>query len=154
MRSLPLLASPCSIRLFRKGRLSLRDGVLSLFFSLRAITISLKEDWRYCMSHPEVNSFNAPTGESEKGVCALCAREVESLSKHHLIPRSEGGTATTALCRTCHKTLHSFFTNRTLAKRLHTLEALRQNREVQRYLSWVRKQSDRHIRVRPSRKKR
>ena len=94
------------------------------------------------------------SGEAEKGVCALCDREVGHLSRHHLIPRSEGGTETVDLCRTCHKTLHSFFTNRTLAKQLHTLEALRQNIEVQRYLAWVRKQPDRAIRVRSSRKKR
>ena len=92
-------------------------------------------------------------GVAEKGVCALCNREVERLSKHHLIPRSEGGTETVDLCRTCHKTLHSFFTNRTLAKQLQTLEALRQNSEVRRYLAWVRKQPDRAIRVRSSRKK-
>src|SRR5690349_2248756 len=48
--------------------------------------------------------------------CALCEREVSRVSRHHLVPKSEGGTFTVDLCAACHKTLHSFFTNRTLAK--------------------------------------
>jgi len=86
--------------------------------------------------------------------CALCEREVARTTKHHLTPRSEGGTATADLCLACHKTLHKFFTNRTLAKDLNTIEALRQTPEVTKYLAWVRKQSDRSIKVRASRRRR
>ena len=88
---------------------------------------------------------------SAPGTCALCEREVARVSKHHLTPKSEGGTETTDLCSACHKTLHKFFTNRTLAKELNTIDALRQNPEVRRYLSWVCKQPDRPIQVRTSR---
>ena len=66
--------------------------------------------------------------------CGLCEREVSGVSKHHLIPKSEGGRETVALCGACHKTLHSFFSNRTLANELHTLEALREEPEIARYL--------------------
>jgi 5-methylcytosine-specific restriction protein A len=89
-----------------------------------------------------------------QGTCALCEREVARISKHHLTPKSEGGTRTTDLCPACHKTLHKFFTNRTLARELNTIDALRQNPEVQKYLAWVRKQPDRSIRVRTSRRRR
>jgi 5-methylcytosine-specific restriction protein A len=86
--------------------------------------------------------------------CALCLRQVRGISRHHLVPKSEGGTVTVDLCGACHKTLHKFFTNRTLAKELNSIEALLGNQEVQRYVGWVRKQPDRAIRVRSSRKKR
>jgi ribosomal protein L34E len=86
--------------------------------------------------------------------CALCEREVSSVSRHHLVPKSEGGTFTVDLCAACHKTLHSFFTNRTLAKEMHSIEALRQTPEIQRYLAWIRRQPDAKIQVRASRHKR
>ncbi|MCC7449814.1 MAG: HNH endonuclease [Anaerolineae bacterium] len=86
--------------------------------------------------------------------CALCEREVSSVSRHHLVPKSEGGTLTVDLCAACHKTLHTFFTNRTLAKEMHSIEALRQAPEIQRYLTWVRRQPDAKIQVRTSRNKR
>ncbi len=86
--------------------------------------------------------------------CALCEREVSSVSRHHLVPKSEGGAFTVDLCGVCHKTLHSFFTNRTLAKEMYSIEALRQDPAIQRYLAWIHKQPDSKIRVRASRSKR
>jgi hypothetical protein len=79
--------------------------------------------------------------------CALCERQVGRVSQHHLIPKSEGGKYTVGLCSPCHSTLHKFFTNHTLAKGLHTIEALRAEPDIQRYLNWVKKQPDRLIRV-------
>ncbi len=86
--------------------------------------------------------------------CALCEREVRQVSKHHIVPKSEGGRDTIDLCAACHKTLHSFFTNETLANELNTLEALRQDPDVARYLAWVRKQRDSRITVRGKRERR
>jgi 5-methylcytosine-specific restriction enzyme A len=86
--------------------------------------------------------------------CKLCERHVSGISKHHLVPKAEGGAATVDLCATCHTTLHRFFTNRTLAREFNTSEALRRAPEVQRYLGWVCKQPDRAIRVRRSRVRR
>jgi len=86
--------------------------------------------------------------------CELCLRQVSGISIHHLVPRSEGGTATVALCAACHSMLHRFFTNRTLARELNSIAALRRTPEVARYLAWVRKQPDRAIRVRRSRSRR
>lgn len=87
-------------------------------------------------------------------ICALCEREVSSVSKHHLVPKSEGGREVVPLCGACHKTLHAFFTNRTLSTELHTINSLRAEPEIARYLKWVRKQQDRRIQVRSRREKR
>jgi 5-methylcytosine-specific restriction protein A len=88
--------------------------------------------------------------------CTLCEREVSRVTRHHLVPKAEGGRHrdTTDLCSGCHHTLHNFFTNRTLSKELSTIEALRQEPEIARYLAWVRKQPDSRIRVRTHRSKR
>ena len=86
--------------------------------------------------------------------CALCEREVREVTKHHLVPKSEGGREVVKLCHTCHKTLHSFFTNETLLKELHTVEDLRAEPEIARYLSWIRKQRDSRIQVKTHRDRR
>lgn len=82
--------------------------------------------------------------------CALCEREVAYVNRHHLIPRSEGGTITDTveLCLDCHHTLHRFYRNRTLSREFSTIEALRADPEIARYLAWVRKQRAGRIRVR------
>jgi 5-methylcytosine-specific restriction protein A len=80
--------------------------------------------------------------------CALCRREVAQVTRHHLIPKSEGGEETVDLCQPCHKTLHSFFSNKTLAGELHTLDALRRDPDIARYIQWIRPQPDTRISVR------
>ena len=86
--------------------------------------------------------------------CALCEREVARVTRHHVRPRSLGGTATEPLCPGCHRQVHALYTNRTLAAELDTIEKLRADPRIQSYLRWARKQSDRHIRVRESRSRR
>lgn len=88
-----------------------------------------------------------PRQTEQPSRCELCGREVMHITRHHLIPRAEGGKEMVDLCIPCHKTLHSFFSNRTLLNELHTLEALRHEPEIARYLEWIRKQPDRTIRV-------
>ena len=88
--------------------------------------------------------------KDEPLACTLCGRTVGRVTLHHLVPKSEGGSLTVPLCSACHKTLHSFFTNRTLAQELASLETIKQEPEIQRYLEWVCKQPDRLIRVRTS----
>jgi 5-methylcytosine-specific restriction protein A len=89
-----------------------------------------------------------------KSRCALCEREVSITSRHHLVPKSQGGREMVDLCGACHKTLHSFFENRTLAKELHTIEAIRQDAEIAKYVAWVCKQPDSRIQVRARKQKR
>ena len=76
--------------------------------------------------------------------CELCLREVERYTVHHLVPRAEGGRfgPTARLCATCHRQLHAMFTESTLARELNSLDAIRGNPEMRKYLKWVRKQKD------------
>jgi 5-methylcytosine-specific restriction protein A len=73
--------------------------------------------------------------------CGLCERAVQHTSRHHLVPREEGGRygETVDLCQPCHSSVHRFLTNRALAQQYHTIEALRAAQELQGYLSWIRK---------------
>jgi len=93
--------------------------------------------------------------EAERlSTCELCDRQVSETTRHHLTPKSEGGLITVALCPTCHQTLHRFFSNQTLAKEFSSIEALQNDPEIAQYLSWVRRQPDRAIRVRANKNRR
>lgn len=85
--------------------------------------------------------------------CGLCGREVQQTSRHHLVPRVEGGRygPTVELCQPCHSSVHRFLTNRDLARRYPTVEALREAPELQTYLSWIRKVKVEKIRNRRGR---
>lgn len=74
--------------------------------------------------------------------CGLCEREVQATSRHHLVPREEGGKLgpVVDLCQPCHSSVHRFLSNRDLARRYSSVEALRTAEELQKYLSWIRKQ--------------
>lgn len=89
--------------------------------------------------------------------CGLCGRGFarESLTRHHCLPRSRGGTVEDIelLCGQCHSMVHCTFENSTLAARCATLE-LRQAPELQKYIRWVRGQPPtRRLRNRPRRRK-
>lgn len=73
-------------------------------------------------------------------ICALCGREVQYLTRHHLVPREEGGRygATADVCQPCHSTIHLTFSNRELAVRYNSIPALQQAEALQKYLNWVR----------------
>lgn len=74
--------------------------------------------------------------------CELCRRESASYSKHHLVPRVQGGRhgLTAKLCSTCHRQLHALFSEATLARELGTMEQILANPEFARYLKWARRQ--------------
>lgn len=82
--------------------------------------------------------------------CSLCEREVQHTSRHHLVPREEGGRYgdTVDLCQPCHSSVHRFLTNKELARNYQTLEALRTAEELQDYLRWIRKNRVEKIRNR------
>lgn len=79
-------------------------------------------------------------GKKEILVCELCGREVLALSRHHLVPREEGGRygATAELCQPCHSTLHLTFNNKELALFYNSIPALQQAEPLQKYLKWVK----------------
>lgn len=86
--------------------------------------------------------------------CQLCERECDRLTVHHLIPRQHTKRkkldpgATIDICSACHRQIHSLFDNRVLAAELNTLEKLKRNSDIQRFLAWIRKQAaDKRVKV-------
>ncbi|MBM3979222.1 MAG: HNH endonuclease [Planctomycetes bacterium] len=77
--------------------------------------------------------------------CALCGRGFPSaarLTKHHCLPKSEGGTSdhVELICSPCHGMIHATFTNGTLARSYATIADLRAAPELAAFIKWVRKQ--------------
>ncbi len=73
--------------------------------------------------------------------CELCGRDVPRLTVHHLIPKSRGKRGqvlpTAKLCPACHRQLHALYPHERLARELNTVEALREEPEMARFLKWV-----------------
>jgi len=83
--------------------------------------------------------------------CALCERESDLITYHHLIPRSRNGKTgeTVLLCSSCHRQIHHLFTNKELAKQLNTVDKLRTHPEMEKFLKWLRKQDpNKRIKIR------
>lgn len=95
--------------------------------------------------------------EEEREQCPLCERNMllQNLTKHHLVPKSCGGKTTKKICRTCHRQLHALFSNKELEKELNSVEALKENTDIQKYLTWVaNKNPDKYFRAdKPERRK-
>ena len=99
------------------------------------------------MSRRRFENVTTNSVASPESQCELCERHVRFVSRHHLIPREEGGRhgPTVALCQPCHSTVHLLLTNRELAKKYFSVEALREAEELQKYLHWVRRSRIEHI---------
>lgn len=94
---------------------------------------------------------------SELSTCALCDREIPPALRdaHHLIPKSKGGVVTVLMHRACHKQIHALFTETELAKKYSSVEALRTQSEIARFICWVKqKPNDLNLQTRRSRNKR
>ncbi|PNY82406.1 HNH endonuclease [Deinococcus koreensis] len=98
-----------------------------------------------------------PPPAAPPATCALCGREVPTLTEHHLIPRSQGRRRgvkvqelpTVQLCSACHKFLHKTFSNAELAQEYTTVDALLAHEAVQRFVAWIRRQpGSKGVRVR------
>lgn len=90
-------------------------------------------------------------------ICELCERTVDSLTVHHLFPKSQGKRAgrkihelpTMRTCRACHRQLHALFSNKQLASELDSLDKLKAHPAMEKFLSWVKKQDpNKKIKVR------
>ena len=86
--------------------------------------------------------------------CELCEREMDALTVHHLIPRQKTKRKKTDpgptinICSGCHKQIHTLFDNTRLATELNSIERLKNEPQMQKFLSWVRKQNpNRRIKV-------
>lgn len=75
--------------------------------------------------------------ESAPPDCALCGRALGTkVEWHHVVPKSEGGRETAPVHPICHRAIHAALPNGELA-RLGTLDALRAEPGVARFLAWV-----------------
>lgn len=76
------------------------------------------------------------------GKCELCGRGDVEVTVHHLTPKEMGGTflPTAELCIPCHKQIHALFTNEELAAGLNSIELLRANSNIHKFLKWIKKQ--------------
>ena len=83
-------------------------------------------------------------------LCELCQRTVGFVTKHHLLPKQEGGkhTETVNLCQPCHSTIHIIFSNDELAKHYISIPALQKAEALQKYLKWVKNKNIDKIRNR------
>lgn len=74
--------------------------------------------------------------------CVLCGRTMtsrEEAEKHHLIPRVKKGKETIRVCVDCGNQIHRLFTNVELKYTYNSLEALKQDPRMQKWIKWVRK---------------
>ena len=70
--------------------------------------------------------------------CALCGRPLgHRVERHHVVPKSEGGTQTVPVHPICHRTIHAFVANRDLATSYATMDRLRAREDIARYLRWI-----------------
>ncbi len=74
--------------------------------------------------------------------CEICKREHEEkqfFEKHHLTPKQKGGKhmPTITVCRPCGQQIHKLFTNAELKNKYHTLDALLNNKQIQKWVSWI-----------------
>jgi 5-methylcytosine-specific restriction enzyme A len=76
------------------------------------------------------------------GTCELCERQHVATTVHHLTPKEVGGSfmPTGELCIPCHKQIHSLYTNEELGGRLNTIEDLKRDEKIRKFVKWIRKQ--------------
>ena len=91
---------------------------------------------------PRSHNAHRPAPEEAPAACELCLREAVRCTVHHLVPKAEGGKfgPRATLCATCHRQLHAMFTEATLAKELNSLESIRGNPAMRKYLKWASRQ--------------
>ena len=70
--------------------------------------------------------------------CFLCGRPLgKRTERHHPVPKSKGGRETEPVHPICHRAIHGALTNKELATKAHTREALLENAELARFVAWV-----------------
>ena len=84
--------------------------------------------------------------------CELCDRDVNEVTKHHLIPRTRHANKRNKkqfdrkevrerlawLCRPCHKQIHALFTEKQLEREFNTLAALKAHPEISKFVEWLK----------------
>jgi hypothetical protein len=84
--------------------------------------------------------------------CELCEREVNEVTKHHLIPRTRHANKRNKkqfdrkevkeriawLCRPCHKQIHAVFTEKQLERDFNTLPSIKAHPEIGKFVDWLK----------------
>jgi hypothetical protein len=78
------------------------------------------------------------TNQPKIVICALCEVS-EGTSKHHVLPKSQGGTETVLLCEDCHKQIHTTLTNKQIEKCWASIESLKEHEEIAKWIAWRQK---------------
>jgi hypothetical protein len=91
-------------------------------------------------------------------ICSLCERKIpdKKLSlKHHLTPKHKGGkkSTTVLMCHACGNMVHKLFSNHELKHQFNSIEALKNDERVQRYVTWIRKNGKFKICLKAKKKK-
>lgn len=77
------------------------------------------------------------------GPCPICSRDMvddgASTDKHHMVPKSKGGVATTRIHKICHSFIHSKWTEKELAHEFCDPESILADVEAQVFVAWVAK---------------
>ena len=79
-----------------------------------------------------------------KDICPICGRELgnpDSISKHHLIPKSQGGKDSELILihNICHQKIHSVFSIKELKAEFNTVKKLVEHEEMRKFIKWVAK---------------
>lgn len=82
--------------------------------------------------------------------CELCGRPVQGLTRHHLIPRSrhrkkrarrtftrEQMQQVAMVCSACHRQIHKTFTEKELEEQYNTVESLKVQPEIDKFVRWI-----------------
>jgi hypothetical protein len=74
-----------------------------------------------------------------KNICQLCSRELGDLliDEHHLIPKTFKGKETIKLHKICHRKIHSVFSERELLNYYNSVDRIKENEQIQKFITWV-----------------
>jgi hypothetical protein len=72
--------------------------------------------------------------------CQLCGLSTLT-RKHHLIPKSKGGTDTVDICETCESFIHKTWSHNQLRDTYNNLNSILSDEKFQKFLKWRKKQN-------------
>jgi len=71
--------------------------------------------------------------------CSFCGRVVQTRG-HHVVPKSKGGREIVPTCHSCEDFIHKTWSHKELRDTFNTVEKIRADERLQRFLAWLRKQ--------------
>lgn len=76
--------------------------------------------------------------------CSICGRTTPEghQEKHHLVPKAKHGDDTTVVCCDCGDQIHQIFTNKELAKSYNTLDKIRSDERIHKWVKWIRNRKE------------